>query len=189
MRGVGSCSGRPNHPGVTVLGLAAERCADCDGDADQRNDRAEDGPSGGVAHRAALYRTEPLQCEKQTEQRHEYADNDESNAHAITVSRPRVPQRELARDGDSKNALFRCVSQIWMKRSSYAWVQGSEVFDRRASGRFIRSHMIGPSRSSSTFPTIFSVSSAVQPTRLVGSTESFSTSARRRLPDRRCRPP
>ncbi len=44
----------------TSLGLASASRGDRDGDADQRDDRTEDGPGGGVAHRTARHRSESL---------------------------------------------------------------------------------------------------------------------------------
>src|SRR5882757_8170929 len=67
----------------TVLGLAAAGCADRDGDADQRNDRTDDGPGGGVAHRATADDAEALQSPQQTEQRYDHTNHYESNAHAF----------------------------------------------------------------------------------------------------------
>ena len=58
-----------------ALRLAPAGRGDRDGDADQRDDRAEDGPSGGVAHRAARHHPESLKREQQTEQRDDHADD------------------------------------------------------------------------------------------------------------------
>src|SRR3954470_1684547 len=69
-----------------LLGLAA-RGTDRDSDAYQGDDRTQDRPGGGVAHRAALDRTEALQREQQTEQRHHYTDNHEGNTHVFNVGR------------------------------------------------------------------------------------------------------
>src|SRR5262245_21541762 len=43
-----------------ALGLSSAGRADGDGDSDQRNDRTQDGPSGGVAHWAASHHPEAL---------------------------------------------------------------------------------------------------------------------------------
>ena len=82
--GVDSSLEETSQPGVKVLGLAA-CCADRDGDADQRNDRTNDGPGGGVAHRATADDAEALQSPQQSEQGHDHTNHDEGNAHESTV--------------------------------------------------------------------------------------------------------
>jgi len=78
-----------------VLRLAAAECEDRERDADHRDDRADDGPGGGVAHRAAADDAETLQSPKQTEQRDYYSENADGDTHASTVGpqRPTVSAR------------------------------------------------------------------------------------------------
>ena len=71
---------------IAALGLAT-RCAHRDGDPDQRDDRADDGPGGGVAHRATADDAEALQSPQQAEQRYDHTNHDKGNAHAFTVGR------------------------------------------------------------------------------------------------------
>src|SRR6202000_1810904 len=64
-------------------------------DADQRGDRTNDGPGGGVAHRATAKDAESLERPDQTEQRDDYPDrerNDESPSHTRML-RPRILRR------------------------------------------------------------------------------------------------
>ena len=67
------------------LGLAAAQRGDGERDADHRNDRTDDGPGGGVAHRATADDTKSLQGPQRAEQENDDSDNGSGYAHPFTV--------------------------------------------------------------------------------------------------------